>query len=43
VQGYGVFKSEAQKINSEYSPKTVTTDGWEERKKRGKRYSLPLF
>lgn len=29
MQGYGVFKNEAQRVSSEYSPLTVTTDGWE--------------
>jgi len=26
--GYGVFKQETQDIQANYTPKTVTTDGW---------------
>ena len=28
TKAYGIFKEEALKINSEYSPKSVNTDGW---------------
>jgi hypothetical protein len=28
-QAYGIFKEEAQQVDSEYTPKTVNTDGWQ--------------
>jgi hypothetical protein len=29
LEGYGVFKSEAQTLSLDYSPKATTTDGWD--------------
>jgi hypothetical protein len=29
TKGYGVFREEAQNLKPEYTPETVTTDGWE--------------
>jgi hypothetical protein len=29
TKGYGVFREEAQNLKPDYSPKTVTADGWE--------------
>jgi len=33
MEGYGVFKNEATRLNPEYAPKTANTDGWKATRK----------
>ncbi len=43
TKAYGVFKKETQVIQADYTPKTVTTDGWLASQKPSKPYFLLLF